>query len=98
MSGQELKGGSRTRPVNGTKDVAIYLFGTPTDPHNLKRRSKRRVFKLPSDVFEPLKWRLGICPLPVKDVGLVMSHRKHMEAFGVRGKVKGVPHAMRDRA
>ncbi|HEY6084000.1 MAG TPA: cytochrome c3 family protein, partial [Nitrospira sp.] len=28
-------------------------------------------------------------PMPVKDVGLIMSHRKHIEAFRIRGQGEG---------
>ncbi|BCA54387.1 putative Cytochrome c-type protein [Nitrospira sp. KM1] len=74
----------------GTKDLAIYWLGTPTSPHELQakvdsdmcigcHRAILRVSEVsPRDL-----------PQPVKDVGLVMSHRKHMEAFGTRAKGEG---------
>lgn len=74
----------------GTKDAAIYLFGTPTEPHNLRgpvdskacvgcHRNILRVSEVaPRDL-----------PSPVKEVGLIMSHRKHMDAFGVRRQGEG---------
>lgn len=74
----------------GLKDVAITLFGTPTDAHNLQatvhtevcvscHRAILRVNEIPERDL----------PEPVKKVGLVMSHRKHMEAFAKRGQGEG---------
>jgi hypothetical protein len=74
----------------GVRDLTIYLFGTPTEPHNLRglvgsevclgcHRNILRVSEVaPRDL-----------PPPVKDVGLVISHRKHMEAFGARRQGEG---------
>lgn len=74
----------------GIKDVAITFLGTPTDPHNLQsevessvciscHRAILRVTEIPSRDL----------PAPVQEVGLIMSHRKHMEAFDARGKGEG---------
>ena len=74
----------------GLKDVAITFFGTPTEPHNLQshvyssvclgcHRAILRVNELPARDL----------PLPVKEVGLIMDHREHMEAFEKRGKGEG---------
>lgn len=74
----------------GTKDVAIYLFGTPTDPHNLKAKVDSSLcFDCHQHVLRTSEVAPRDLPAPVKDVGLVMSHRKHMEAFGVRGQGEG---------
>ena len=74
----------------GLGDVVITLFGTPTEPYNLQahvdsdvciscHRAILRVSeKPPRDL-----------PSPVRDVGLIMSHRKHMEAFRERGEGEG---------
>ncbi len=74
----------------GIKDVAIYVFGTPTDPHNLQSTvstdvclSCHRAILRVSEVAE------RDLPPPVKDVGLIMSHRKHIEAFAKRDKGEG---------
>lgn len=74
----------------GTKDVAIYLFGTPTDPHNLQAKvdsgvcigCHRHILRVSEVAPRDL-------PPPVKDVGLVMSHQRHMEAFAKRGLGEG---------
>jgi len=74
----------------GTKDVAIYLFGRPTDPHNLKAKVDSSLcFDCHQHVLRTTEVAPRDLPAPVKDVGLVMSHRKHMEAFGVRGQGEG---------
>lgn len=74
----------------GTKDVAIYLFGTPTDPHNLKAKVDSSLcFDCHQHVLRTSEVAPRDLPAPVKAVGLVMSHRKHMEAFGVRGQGEG---------
>jgi len=74
----------------GTKDVAIYFFGTPTDPHNLKAKIDSEVcLTCHRHILRVSEVAPRDLPAPVKDVGLVMSHRKHMEAFGVRGQGEG---------
>jgi nitrate/TMAO reductase-like tetraheme cytochrome c subunit len=85
-----IEGWVHDKALNGTKDVMIYLFGSPTEPHNLKatvdsdvclgcHRNILRVSEIaPRDL-----------PPPVKDVGLVMSHRTHMDAFRVRAQGEG---------
>ena len=85
-----LEGWLHDKAWSGTKDVAIYLFGTPTDAHNLES-------KVDSDVCMSCHHAIlrisevapRDLPPPVKDVGLVMSHRRHMEAFGKRGQGEG---------
>jgi nitrate/TMAO reductase-like tetraheme cytochrome c subunit len=74
----------------GLKDVAITLFGTPTDAHNLQATvhsevclACHRAILRVSEVAE------RDLPEPVKQVGLVMSHRMHMEAFAKRGRGEG---------
>jgi NapC/NirT cytochrome c family, N-terminal region len=72
----------------GTKDVAIYLFGTPTESHNLKATVDSNVcLSCHRNILRVSEIAPRDLPSPVKDLGLVMSHRKHMEAFegGVRG-------------
>lgn len=74
----------------GTKDVAIYLFSTPTDAHDLKAKVDSSLcFDCHQHVLRTSEVAPRDLPAPVKDVGLVMSHRKHMEAFGVRGQGEG---------
>jgi cytochrome c nitrite reductase small subunit len=74
----------------GTKDVAIYLFGTPTDPHNLKAKVDSDVcLGCHRNILRVSEVAPRDLPAPVKEVGLIMSHRKHMEAFGARGQGEG---------
>jgi cytochrome c nitrite reductase small subunit len=85
-----LSGFVRDKVYAGLKDVAITSLGTSTEPHNLQsevpssmciscHRGILRVTEVPSRDL----------PAPVKDVGLIMGHRKHMEAFAKRGKGEG---------
>ncbi len=74
----------------GIKDVVITFFGNPTEPHNLQAEvdtqvclgCHRAILRV-SEVSE------RDLPEPVKSVGLIMSHRHHMEAFDKRGKGEG---------
>ncbi len=74
----------------GIKDVAIYVFGTPTDPHNLQATVHSEVcIGCHRAILRVSEVAVRDLPPPVKDVGLIMSHRKHMEAFAKRGKGEG---------
>ena len=74
----------------GLKDVAIYLFGTPTDPHNLQAAVSSEVcIGCHRAILRVSEVAARDLPPPVKDVGLVMGHKKHMEAFAKRGKGEG---------
>ena len=74
----------------GAKDAAIYLMGTPTDAHNLVAKVEsatclschRHILRVSEIAPRDL-------PLPVREVGLVVNHRQHMEAFRVRGQAEG---------
>jgi hypothetical protein len=74
----------------GTKDVAIYLFNAPADSHNLKAKVHSEVcLSCHRQILRVSEVAPRDLPPPVKDVGLVMSHRKHMEAFAKRGQGEG---------
>ena len=74
----------------GTRDVAIYLFGTPTDAHNLKASVETNIcLDCHQNILRMSEVAPRDLPPPVKDVGLVMSHRKHMDAFKSRGQGEG---------
>jgi hypothetical protein len=85
-----VEGYIQDKAVAGLKDVAIYLFGTPTDAHNLQATVSsevclgchRAILRLSEVAVRDL-------PPPVKEVGLIMSHRKHIEAFAKRGQGEG---------
>ena len=74
----------------GLKDVAIYFFGTPTDAHNLQATVASSVCQgCHQAILRVSEIAVRDLPPPVKDVGLVMSHRQHMEAFAKRGQGEG---------
>jgi len=85
-----VEGWIQDKAVNGTKDLAIHLFGTPTDPHNLKSNVASSVcLSCHREILRVSEIAPRDLPPPVKGVGLVMSHRKHMDAFGQRGNGEG---------
>ncbi len=78
------------KAIAGIKDVTITLFGSPTPYHNLQATvysevciSCHRAILRVSEIAE------RDLPKPAKDVGLIMSHRKHMEAFAKRDQGEG---------
>ncbi|HBP87112.1 MAG TPA: cytochrome c3 family protein [Nitrospirales bacterium] len=74
----------------GIEDVAITFFGTPTDPHNLKSHVTSSVcINCHRAILRVTEVSVRDLPAPVKDVGLIMNHREHMEAFEKRGKGEG---------
>ena len=74
----------------GLEDVAITFFGTPTEPHNLKSHVHSSVCQgCHRAILRVTEVASRDLPLPVKDVGLLMGHRTHMEAFEKRGKGEG---------
>jgi len=74
----------------GTRDVFIYTFGTPTDAHNLKASISSDVcLGCHRNILRVSEVAPRDLPPPVQDVGLVMSHRKHMEAFRLQGQGEG---------
>ena len=74
----------------GTKDLFIHLFGTPTEAHNLMAKVDSSVcLSCHQHILRTTEVAPRDLPAPVKDVGLIMSHRKHMEAFGVRKQGEG---------
>ncbi|WP_447972971.1 cytochrome c3 family protein [Nitrospira sp. Kam-Ns4a] len=74
----------------GLKDVAITLFGTPSDAHNLQATVPSEVcIACHQAILRVNEIAERDLPEPVKKVGLIMSHRKHMEAFAKRGKGEG---------
>ncbi len=85
-----LNGFIQDKVLAGIKDVAVTFLGTPTEPHNLQ-------VSLGSDIciachraiLRVSEVSTRDLPKPVKDVGLKMSHRKHMDAFQERGKGEG---------
>lgn len=74
----------------GLEDVAITFLGTPTEPHNLESHVYSSVcISCHRAILRVTEVSSRDLPPPVKEVGLIMSHRKHMEAFEKRGKGEG---------
>lgn len=85
-----VEGWLRDKAWAGTKDIVIYLFGSPTDPHNLKSRVDSAVcLSCHRAILRVSEVSPRDLPPPVQNVGLVMSHRAHMEAFTQRGQGEG---------
>jgi cytochrome c nitrite reductase small subunit len=85
-----VKGFLHDKVYTGLKDVAIYAFGTPMDPHNLQSTVASEVcLSCHQAILRVSEIAARDLPPPVKEVGLIMSHRKHMEAFAKRGKGEG---------
>jgi cytochrome c nitrite reductase small subunit len=74
----------------GTKDLAIALFGRPTEAHNLRAKVDSNVcLGCHQHILRTSEVAPRDLPAPVNEVGLIMSHRKHMEAFGTRKRGEG---------
>lgn len=74
----------------GLEDVAITWFGTPTDPHDLTSSVDSGVcLGCHRAILRVSEVSTRDLPKPVNDVGLVMSHRKHMQAFEKREQGEG---------
>lgn len=85
-----LEGWLHDKAWAGTKDVAIYLFGSPTDPHNLQAKVDSAVcLSCHRNILRVSEVAPRDLPAPVKEVGLIMSHRKHIEAFAKRSQGEG---------
>lgn len=85
-----LRGFLEDKVLAGLEDVAITFFGTPTEPHNLESHVVSSVcIGCHRAVLRVSEVSVRDLPKPVKDVGLIMSHRKHMKAFEKRNKGEG---------
>ncbi len=85
-----LTGFLEDKVVKGLSDVAITWFGTPTDTHDLRARVDSAVcLRCHRAILGTSEIATRDLPKPVNGVGLVMSHRTHMEAFGARGRGEG---------
>ena len=85
-----LTGFIEDKVMAGLEDVAITVFGTPTEPHNLQSHVQSSVcINCHRAVLRVSEVSTRDLPKPVKDVGLIMSHRKHMKAFEERKKGEG---------
>ena len=85
-----LEGFIEDKAIAGTKDLLITFFGTPPDPHDLQATVYSEVcLGCHRAVLRVTEVAERDLPSPVKEVGLIMSHRAHIEAFVKRGKGEG---------
>lgn len=85
-----VEGFIHDKVYTGSKDVFITLFGSPTESHNLQAKVHTPVcLNCHQAILRVSEVSQRDLPPPVKDVGLIMSHRAHMEAFDKRGKGEG---------
>ncbi|MDF0643343.1 MAG: NapC/NirT family cytochrome c [Nitrospira sp.] len=85
-----IEGWMHDKAWAGTKDLFISAFGTPTDSHNLKASVDSDVcLGCHRNILRVSEVAPRDLPPPVQDVGLVMNHRKHMEAFRIQGRGEG---------
>ncbi len=85
-----LTGFIHDKAWTGTRDVMITLFGTPTKAHNLEATVHSEIcLGCHQAILRVSEVAARDLPSPVKEVGLIMSHRKHIEAFAKRGKGEG---------
>ncbi len=85
-----LEGWIHDKVWAGVRDSARYVFGSPTDAHNLKARvDSGRCLSCHRSILRVSEVASRDLPPPVNDVGLIMSHGKHMEAFEERRQGEG---------
>lgn len=85
-----LRGLIEDKIFAGIEDVVITFFGTPSEPHDLESHVHSSVcVSCHRAVLRVSEVSVRDLPKPVKNVGLIMSHRKHMEAFSKRNKGEG---------
>jgi cytochrome c nitrite reductase small subunit len=76
--------------IKGTHDVWITFFGTPKKPEDLKATVYSEVcLSCHRNMLRISEIAERDLPGPLKEAGLIMEHRKHMEAFQKRGKGEG---------
>jgi cytochrome c nitrite reductase small subunit len=76
--------------IKGTHDVWITVFGTPKKPEDLKATVHSEVcLSCHHNMLRISEITTRDLPEPLKKPGLIMEHRKHMEAFKKRGKGEG---------
>lgn len=85
-----VQGWLSDKVLAGLGDVVVYVFGTPTNAHNLKARVDSGVcLSCHRHILRVSEIAPRDLPPPVNEVGLVMSHGRHMEAFRARGQDEG---------
>ena len=95
-----IEGWLRDKAWAGTKDVAIYLYGAPTDPRNLQAKvDSAACLSYHRNILRMSEVAPRDLPPPVNDVGLVISHlniskrlRSAAKGRAVRRTISGVVH------
>ncbi len=85
-----LEGFIQDKAIKGTHDVWVTFFGTPKKPEDLKATVYSEVcLSCHRNMLRISEIAERDLPGPLKKAGLIMAHRKHMEAFQKRGKGEG---------
>lgn len=85
-----FEGFIQDKVIKGTHDVWVTVFGPPQNWEDLKATVHSEVcLSCHSNMLRISELAERDLPQPVKKVGLIMEHRKHMEAFEKRGKGEG---------
>ena len=85
-----IRGFLEDKVLAGLEDVAITMFGSPTEPHDLQATVYSSVcISCHRAVLRVSEVSTRDLPGRVSDVGLIMSHRKHMDAFMKNGNGEG---------
>lgn len=85
-----LEGFIQDKAIKGTYDVMVTFFGTPKKPEDLKATVHTEVcLSCHQNMLRISEITTRDLPGPLKKAGLIMEHRKHMEAFKKRGQGEG---------
>jgi nitrate/TMAO reductase-like tetraheme cytochrome c subunit len=85
-----LEGFIQDKAIKGTHDVWVTLVGTPKQPDDLKATVHSEVcLSCHQNMLRISEVATRDLPGPLKKAGLIMEHRKHMDAFKKRGKGEG---------
>jgi cytochrome c nitrite reductase small subunit len=85
-----FEGFVQDKVVKGTHDVWVTLFGTPKKPEDLKATVHSEIcLSCHQNMLRISELATRDLPGPLKKAGLIMEHRKHMEAFKKRQKGEG---------
>jgi cytochrome c nitrite reductase small subunit len=85
-----FEGFIQDKVIKGTHDVWVTLFGTPKKPEDLKATVHSEVcLSCHQNMLRISEIAERDLPGPLKEAGLIMAHRKHMEAFKKRGLGEG---------
>ncbi len=85
-----VQGFIEDKVLAGLEDVAITFFGTPTEAHDLQSHVSSEVcISCHRAVLRVSEVSARDLPERVSNVGLIMSHRQHMDAFSQRSKGEG---------